>query len=440
MGLFDYVKKWKPTSKTLGYAQMLNGFGSPVFSQFGNDVFNSDVVQQIVSCIAWEMKKLDPQHIRVNRETGDVESVEDEIQAVLRNPNQLMTTSDMIEKVIRLLYANTNAFILPTWDRHSGKLDGLYPLQPAQVEFLQDARNRIFVKFTFNDGYECTMKYEDVIHIRYNYFKSEFMGGNEAGEPDHKALLKTLKLNQTMLEGVGKALESSFQIQGIVKYNTILDDGKTEAEVQKMTDRLRNNESGFMGLDLKTEFTPFERKIALVDSTTLKFVDEKILRHFGVPLCILTGDYSKEQYESFFQKCLEPLIKSISEAFTKTLFSRRESVGFGHRIVFYSKELIFMTTQQKLEMVKELSMSGAIFENEKRTIFGLKPLPELVGVRRMSLNYVDVEIANEYQLGQYSKTKEEPEEKEPEPEEEPDEQEETEQEVEENDEEEEQSE
>ena len=122
MGLFDYVKKWKPTSKTLGYAQMLNGFGSPVFSQFGNDVFNSDVVQQIVSCIAWEMKKLDPQHIRVNRETGDVESVEDEIQAVLRNPNQLMTTSDMIEKVIRLLYANTNAFILPTWDRHSGKL------------------------------------------------------------------------------------------------------------------------------------------------------------------------------------------------------------------------------------------------------------------------------------------------------------------------------
>ena len=85
-------------------------------------------------------------------------------------------------------------------------------------------------------------------------------------------------------------------------------------------------------------------------------------------------------------------------------------------------------------------MSGAIFENEKRTIFGLKPLPELVGVRRMSLNYVDVEIANEYQLGQYSKTKEEPEEKEPEPEEEPDEQEETEQEVEENDEEEEQSE
>ena len=50
-------------------------------------------------------------------------------------------------------------------------------------------------------------------------------------------------------------------------------------------------------------------------------------------------------------------------------------------------------------MVTLLSNTGAIFENEKRVAFGLRPLPELEGKRFMSLNYVDVNIANQYQTG-----------------------------------------
>ena len=57
-----------------------------------------------------------------------------------------------------------------------------------------------------------------------------------------------------------------------------------------------------------------------------------------------------------------------------------------------------MSVSQKLEMVRVLGDSGSLYENEKRVAFGLRPLPELAGVRKQSLNYVDVEIANQYQL------------------------------------------
>ena len=57
-----------------------------------------------------------------------------------------------------------------------------------------------------------------------------------------------------------------------------------------------------------------------------------------------------------------------------------------------------MSVSQKLEMVRVLGDSGSLYENEKRIAFGLRPLPELAGVRKQSLNYVDVEIANQYQL------------------------------------------
>ena len=57
---------------------------------------------------------------------------------------------------------------------------------------------------------------------------------------------------------------------------------------------------------------------------------------------------------------------------------------------------------QKLELIRLLGDSGGLYENEKRKIMGLRPLPELQGVRKQSLNYVDVDIAGKYQVGDYS--------------------------------------
>ena len=57
-----------------------------------------------------------------------------------------------------------------------------------------------------------------------------------------------------------------------------------------------------------------------------------------------------------------------------------------------------MSVDQTLEMVRLLGDSGALYENEKRVAFGLKPLKELEGVRKQSLNYIDVNIATDYQL------------------------------------------
>ena len=93
---------------------------------------------------------------------------------------------------------------------------------------------------------------------------------------------------------------------------------------------------------------------------------------------------------------------TVVQAFTKGIFSRLE-LGHNNAIEFYPEELIFMSTAQKLELVRLLGDSGALFENEKRRIFGMQPLPELVGRRVQSLNYVDTSIAANYQLDEQKK-------------------------------------
>lgn len=404
MGWLDKLKRRPP--KTQKWAQQLNGY-TPIFSQFGTNIYASDVVQQAVKCIVDEMKKLNPTHIRYKG--NDPVPINGNIQMILNNPNPVMTTNEFLEKIMWLLLLNYNAFILPTyyiWTDKDGTehriYDGLYPLKPTQVDFIEDGDNQLYVKMRFENNFETTIKYDSLIHIRYNYSVNEYMGGDVTGQPDHSALLDTLQLNQNLLEGIAKAMNASYAINGVVKYNTMLDDGKTEAAIKELETKLKNSESGFLPLDLKSEFTPLERSTQLVDEPTLKFIDEKILRNWGVPLSILTGDYTKEQYEAFYQKTLEPLIISISQAFTKKLFTQRER-SFGNEIKLYPKDLIFMTVDQTLQMVNMLSNTGSIYENEKRVAFGLRPLPELEGKRYMSLNWVDVDIANQYQVGNATK-------------------------------------
>lgn len=402
-----FNKLFRRPPKKSRYAPTMDGF-VPVYSQFGTNIYASDVVKQALKCIVDEMKKLKPAHVRYK--DNDPTPVKSTVQDVLDDPNPLMTTSEFLEKITWLLLMNYNVFIIPTYytwvDDKTGAerryYEALYPINPTQVDFIEDASGRLFVKFWFWNGYDTTIPYDDVIHIRCNYSVNQYMGGNIMGQPDHEALLKTLELNEQLLQGVAKSMNASYAVNGVVKYNTYMDDGTTEKNLKELEQKLANSESGFLPLDLKAEFTPLERKAQIVDEATLKFIDEKILRNFGVPLAILTGDYSKEQYEAFYQKTLEPIIIQMSQAFTKKLFTTRER-AFGNKVELYPKELIFMTVTQTLEMIDILSPTGGLFENEKRVALGLRPLPELEGKRYMSLNWIEADKAAQYQTGKNSK-------------------------------------
>ena len=398
-----FNKLFRRAPKNNKFAPTFDGY-VPIYSQFGTNIYASDVVQQALKCIVDEMKKLNPTHVRYNG--SDPIPVKSTVQDVLTCPNDLMTSSEFLEKIVWLLLMNYNAFVIPTYytwiDKDTGAerryYESLYPINPTQVDFIEDASGRLFVTFWFWNGYKTTIPYDDVIHIRYNFSVSEYMGGNRMGQPDHQALLGTLKLNDELLKGVAKAMKASYAINGVVKYGTVLSEEATQTALKELERKLQNNESGFLPLDLKAEFTPLERKTEIVGEETLKFIDDKILRNFGVPLAILRGEYKQEVYNSFYQKTLEPLILSISQAFTKKLFTKRER-AFGNKIELYPKDLIFMNVDETLKMIEILSPTGGLFENEKRTALGLRPLPELEGKRLMSLNWIDANNAAQYQVG-----------------------------------------
>lgn len=394
MGFLDLFKK-KKENNNLSIAHYIDGH-YPSYSQFGNNIYASDVVQQAIYSIVTELKKLDPTHVR-KVSNSEYTPVNGNIQNVLDNPNPLMTTSDFIEKIIWNLMLNYNSFVYPVWNGLT--LEGLYPLQPKYVEFLKDGSNRLYAKMRFGNGYESTIPYENLIHIRYKYSLSEYMGGDESGQPNNSPLLETLKINDTLLKGLAKALNIQTSVNGIIKYKTMLNTEEQMKRINEFEEKLKSNQSGFLATDISTEFVPMQKQIQLLDATTLEFIDRKILRTFGCSIAIINGDYTKEQYEAFYQKTLEPIIKSLNQAFTKGIFTTREINGFNNKIIFYAKELIFMTNSEKLNLANLLVDSGSCYKNELRTMFGLKPLVELEGQLAESSNKQNAENNKKEQEG-----------------------------------------
>ena len=160
MSWLDRLFRRQP--KNSRFAPTFDGF-MPIYSQFGTNIYQSDVVQQALKCIVDEMKKLKPAHVR--KQNNDVVPVASTIQDVLNNPNQLMTTNEFLEKIVWLLLLNYNVFIIPTYytwvDEKTGAerryYESLYPINPTQVDFIEDASGRLFTKFWFWNGETTTI-------------------------------------------------------------------------------------------------------------------------------------------------------------------------------------------------------------------------------------------------------------------------------------------
>jgi HK97 family phage portal protein len=402
VGVFDFIKSWSGDKKSMAYAKMMKGY-IPVFSQFGEDIYASDIVQIAIRCVANEIGKLNPQHIRTDNEALQT-VVRDSIHRLLRfGPNPLMTTTDFLEKIVYLREINKNAYIYPTYETVKLKNDtyvreytGLYPLNPLEVEYLEDTTGKLFIKFYFVNGYNYTMPYEDIIHWRKDFTANDFVGGDAQGRADNKALLKLLATDDTVIQGIEKGIKTTMVIRGVQKILTMADDEEQKKEREKFEQKVNEAQSGILAVDIKGEFTPIKLDPKFIDKDTMEFIDKRILANYGVSLKIFNGEFTEEDYQAFYEKTLEPQIIGLGRVFSKALFTKRE-LEVGNEIIFYNQGLMFMNTTNKINATTIMSNLGTLTDNQILAIFGYPPF-EGGNVRKQSLNYINRDIADQYQL------------------------------------------
>jgi HK97 family phage portal protein len=394
MGIFKRKKK----QGSVDLFQLISN--TNLFSPFGTNISKSDVVKICIDRVATHCAKLKPRYIKTLNDNIVTEKTDKLAFLLKHKPNPFMTPYDFIYKTITLLLLNDNAFVYPMFDRSTGRIKALYPLRPITVEVLVDSINDYYLKFYFEDGRDFTLPYENIIHLKRFYGSNDLFGGS-GSTGDHEALLKTIQINENVLQGVDNAIKSSLQIRGIIKMNGMLSeaDKKKQRDLfdNALNDAINNKGSSIIPVDLKAEYIPITVDPKLIDKDTLEFLQSKILDYFGVSVPIYTNQYDENEYNSFYESTIEPLAIQLSEAFSIGLLTENELMR-GEEIVFYSERLQYASWNTKVTAIEKLMSLGIMSLNESRTLLGLEPV-EGGNKRLQSLNYVDADKANIYQIG-----------------------------------------
>lgn len=359
---------------------------------------DSDLAEICIDRIASHISKLKPKHTK-HSVSGSVEIINDEINFKLTHyPNEYMTISEFIYKVVSLLYTNNNCFIYMAYDEENN-LKGLYPVNPMRVEIKTDLSESIYLEMDFGTS-QYTLPYESFIHLKRLYKKHEIFGGDGAVS-SHKQLIKSIQMNENLLTGLENALSSSFQIKGLLKMNAMLSEKDKQKQKELFDEALRTNKdkngSSIIPVDMKADYVPLPIDPKIIDSETLTFIQSKILNYFGVSEAILNSTYNEDDYNSFYENTLEPITIFLSNAFSKALLSKKQLLD-GEKIMFYGERLNYASWTSKITAIEKLMGLGIFSINESRGVLGYPPIED--GNRRIqSLNFVSVDHADEYQLG-----------------------------------------
>lgn len=404
MGLFTRKKK---TVEPMNYDTKVFQSTLNIFNDFGNNINASDVVKICIDRIATHAAKLKPRYVK-NLDNSSVVEKKGTLAYLLKyQPNPLMTPYDFIYRVVTLLYLNNNAFIYPVYDENTYELKELWPIKPNSVEAIKDASGDLYLRFSFLDGRAYTLPYESIIHMRRFYGLNDIFGGSGAIS-DHSAILKTIKINDSVLQGIDNAIRSSFQIKGLLKINGLLSEKDKKAQKDEFDRALKeatiNGNSSIVPVDLKSDYIPLSVDPKLVSGETLTFLQKKIISYFGVSESIYDNKYTEDEYNAFYEGTIEGIAIAFSETFSKALLTRN-NLENGEQIVFYSERLQYASWNTKVSAIEKLMGLGILSLNESRSLLGLEPI-EGGDKRLQSLNYVDANSANKYQVGEEPKEEE----------------------------------
>ena len=403
MGIF---KRKKKSAEPISGFHLLTANKTPLVP-FGTNISKSDVVMVCIDRIATQCAKLKMRYVKKGDDGQQTEKHNDISFVLKHHPNELMTPYQFIYKVVTILLLNDNCFIYPKYDKNTFDLQGIYPLNPTIVEPLMDNSGGLFLKFYFEDGTNYVLPYENVIHLRKFYGKNELFGGNGCGG-DHDAILKTIKINDALLQGVEGAVYSSFQVRGLLKINGILKESDKQQQIDefnRMLEKAIQNDTAVIPIDSKAEYTPITIDPKLIDAETLKFTQGKILDYFGVSPEIYSNNYDENTFNAFYESTIEPLAIQMGEAFSLGLLTNNQ-LKAGEEILFFSERLQYASWNTKVGAIEKLMGLGIMSLNESRAILGLEPV-EGGDKRLQSLNYVDASKANKYQVGEDKQTEEE---------------------------------
>lgn len=409
MGFFDKLfGKTKKIQKT-SFVDLF----TPYFSDFGSDISKSNVVIEAVNSITRHASKLKMTHFTKDAKTGKIKNGRASLNFLLQNrPNPVETGADFLEKAMYHWLVSNNVFIylhfVPS-NVFEGKemLESMWVLDPYDVKVKIISAEEVYLIFTLpNENYTITTSIENVVCLKRMVGKNPFFGsGNEN-------LKKVLDIIDTNYQGIEQAVKASAYIRFIVESVTVLSKDKRLEKAKEFNDAFLNasKEGGVIYSDASNKITQVNQELKYSNFKEMESFYKAVYNYFGTNEKIISSNYTYDEWNSFFESTIEVFCNKLELELTNKMFSATER-SYGNKIVILANKLQNMAIGSRLDIIREVKEIGLLTLNEMRELIYLPPI-ENGDIREVSLNYVDADKQNEYQVGDKTEIEKPKEEKE----------------------------
>ena len=174
---------------------------SPVFTNWGGAIYESEIVRAAIDARARHISKLKVE----TRGTAN-----QPLQAKLRQgPNQWQTWSQFLYRTSTILDVNNTAFIVPVFDERM-VITGVFTALPQSCQ-LVEYKGEIWLRYQFATGQYAAVELRECAILTKHQYQSDFFGDSNWPLRDTMQLIHIQ--NQGIEEGVKNAATFRFMAQ-----------------------------------------------------------------------------------------------------------------------------------------------------------------------------------------------------------------------------------
>ncbi len=382
MGIFQIKKEKRKAQKLLTEQfRLLNGYNSS-FTTFAGGLYEMELIRASIESIATQCSKLNP----VISGTKKYQELEKMLQYL---PNYLMTTQQFLSRLITILKCENNAFIIPIYEDYTcEKIIGLYPVCASHSNIITDNGIEYLIYYIGENKY--VIEYERVGHLRNHYYSREYYGES------NNAIRPTLELIHTQNEGIIEGIKKSANIRFLAKLTNVLLDADLKKEKKRLEEENLSSENngGVLIFDNKySEIKEINSTPFIVDEKQAELIRKNVFNYFHISEEIIQNKASEDQWNSFYEGCIEPIAVQLGQVLTKMLFTNQE-IKRGIAVIMESNKLQFASNKTKLEVSSQMFDRGILSINQIMDIWNL-PHVEDGDKRYIRKEYTEVSNLNQ---------------------------------------------
>lgn len=352
----------KPNGQAGDFFKTLTAY-RPAFTSWGGRLYESELVRASIDAIARHASKLD-----VSVKGAALSKLRTRLRA---GPNEWMTWSQFLYRLITIREMQNNAFIVPVLaadPKGDPEIQGYFPILPSRTE-IREVNGKEWFRYTFSNGEVGAVEMDRCgIMNRFQYTDDVF------GE-NNRALSSTMELITMQQQGIAEGIKNGATFRFMARLSNFASPKDIAKERERFNAENLRGESGGILLMPNTYQDPkqIEQKPYVVDADQMKIIQENVFNYFGVNMDILQNTAVGDKWAAFYDGKLEPIAVQLSQAMTRMTFSTRE-IAQGNEVTVTANRLQYASTNEKLNVSAQMADRGIMTRNEIRQIWSLPPV------------------------------------------------------------------